>query len=708
MALKIDPTNLLSVEQYLTVASPDLIQVRAEHTAVVQASLDLKKKIHDTTEAHKNALLLKQSEQEKELVALSASETEFSAKERELLIKTTILECQDKKFYKIMNAAEEHHDYKYHDGWNILQVPFDSNPRNSCCKGGFYVTTLQFLMKFLGYGVTVREVSLPFGHPAFQMIKDSDGDKWRCNILYLDPKKKYPLQEVATFEMLAERGCDFKNRKILSWALQKELTYPIMIYLIENDLLNESEVMDIWIGYSISFEMQIFETLSSKKSVLQKIPKQAIMTLTDQLFPDHMTQFNLILTKCDGLVTPRDIFEHFIENNFYNKLLALLETKIFYNLTPEDITKLKKVVNVLNDDNTIVNYLRLMTSMGLFIFDNEFCCKQFFRNIFDQKYQPYLDFIIANSDQVSIRIIQKMCHRCIGQNKTATLREFLKKPLISINYVQLLIKCMKYGNTLGYSLNEFIEKIPTSEIDYEKLFVTGVIHRKQSMIGLLRCVSPTAEVAFQILKNSLLKIAHMQGITELTRYLLQEKADISIYRQITLQQINECSDKDVAKIMLSPFVGIGTINLVQICTQLTTKRDHTILFSAEIRALLKLFSDPEYHNEFVRVAQWTVLYNDLNALEMIVTTLNIDLHADGEKLLELAISNNNQRIVEFLIERGCNPNHPNIQTVTRQVNNKQLIATLKAAHAKLVAAHQKLLQEKLAQESLESQQTKSS
>ena len=87
-------------------------------------------------------------------------------------------------YLKITNAKENHHGLQYHDGLVEDIVPFDE--KGSCCSGGIYFTTPEYICKYLNFGVNVREVTVP---DDAQMVKDPDEDKWRASAVILGPKK---------------------------------------------------------------------------------------------------------------------------------------------------------------------------------------------------------------------------------------------------------------------------------------------------------------------------------------------------------------------------------------------------------------------------------------------------------------------------------------------------------------------------------------
>src|ERR1700733_6675589 len=98
---------------------------------------------------------------------------------------------ETKLYWKITNENENHHGYQYKDGLNVLIEEFE--PEGSCVPGGFYFTETKDILKFLVYGVYLREVILPLDDPNFKMVKDPSGDKYRSNMIILG--KKYNLSD---------------------------------------------------------------------------------------------------------------------------------------------------------------------------------------------------------------------------------------------------------------------------------------------------------------------------------------------------------------------------------------------------------------------------------------------------------------------------------------------------------------------------------
>lgn len=82
----------------------------------------------------------------------------------------------------------------------------------SCCSGGFYITTVEYITRFLDHGCFVREVTLP---PDTNIVKDADGDKWRVAKMI----QIYNLSDVKTFELLISLDIYECSTDIFRWAI---------------------------------------------------------------------------------------------------------------------------------------------------------------------------------------------------------------------------------------------------------------------------------------------------------------------------------------------------------------------------------------------------------------------------------------------------------------------------------------------------------
>src|SRR5271154_4844924 len=127
------------------------------------------------------------------------------------------------QYFKIINESGKHHDHQYTDGLNVLAGKFNDNPNDSCCAGGFYFTTREYINKYYSYGCKLVEIFLPTDDPEFKMVKDPLGDKWRANKIILSTI--YSLNDLNTFTkfglniydysmILASKNCHIN---VLQW-----------------------------------------------------------------------------------------------------------------------------------------------------------------------------------------------------------------------------------------------------------------------------------------------------------------------------------------------------------------------------------------------------------------------------------------------------------------------------------------------------------
>jgi hypothetical protein len=136
-------------------------------------------------------------------------------------------------YLKITNKEENHNSLQYHDGLNIDPIPFARE--GSCCPGGIYFTTPEYICNFLHIGIYVREVTIP---EDAEMVQDPQGDKWRSSKVILGPRKH--LEEVETWKWLVENGLDIlKNENTIKYAFSNNYHlftgyFEIVKYLIES------------------------------------------------------------------------------------------------------------------------------------------------------------------------------------------------------------------------------------------------------------------------------------------------------------------------------------------------------------------------------------------------------------------------------------------------------------------------------------------
>lgn len=105
-------------------------------------------------------------------------------------------------YYKITNKDENHNGFQYKDGLNVLLEPFNDDLTDTCCPGGFYFTSAEYILKFLSYGIYLREVTLPTNDKNFKMV--ADDEKYRSNMIILG--KRYDLSDTNIIKYLVTMG----------------------------------------------------------------------------------------------------------------------------------------------------------------------------------------------------------------------------------------------------------------------------------------------------------------------------------------------------------------------------------------------------------------------------------------------------------------------------------------------------------------------
>jgi hypothetical protein len=131
-------------------------------------------------------------------------------------------------YLKITNQEENHNDLQYHTGLVEDIIPFQRE--GSCVAGGIYYTTQEYICGFLGYGIWLREVTIP---EDAEYVKDPGGDKWRANKVILGERKD--LRKVETWRWLVEEcNADIHvlNENALRWASNNG-RLEVVKYLVE-------------------------------------------------------------------------------------------------------------------------------------------------------------------------------------------------------------------------------------------------------------------------------------------------------------------------------------------------------------------------------------------------------------------------------------------------------------------------------------------
>jgi hypothetical protein len=112
---------------------------------------------------------------------------------------------KEKVYYKITNEEEKHFGYQYKTGLNVLDKPFNSDPNSICCAGGLYFAKLRNILRFVNHGTNLRVITLPTEDPNFQMVRETNGQKLRANMIILGEKRELNID---TIQKLIDDGAD--------------------------------------------------------------------------------------------------------------------------------------------------------------------------------------------------------------------------------------------------------------------------------------------------------------------------------------------------------------------------------------------------------------------------------------------------------------------------------------------------------------------
>ena len=168
-------------------------------------------------------------------------------------------------YFKILNQSRKHYNHQYIDGLNVLSGELNENPNHTCCKGGFYFTTLEHIHEFYDYGCDLVEIFLPTNDPEFKMVKDPEGNKWRSNKVILG--NKYHLNDLATFERfnlsVAQYSMDLASKNnyinILNWWKASGLKLNYESYAMNEASANgHVEALQWWLNSNLELKYTEF------------------------------------------------------------------------------------------------------------------------------------------------------------------------------------------------------------------------------------------------------------------------------------------------------------------------------------------------------------------------------------------------------------------------------------------------------------------
>lgn len=93
-----------------------------------------------------------------------------------------------KTYLKVTNKEECHHNLQYREGLIVDPIPFNSNPKECCCKGGIYFTTPEYIHRFFWIGSWIRKITVP---EDAKVVMDIFKDKFRADKVILGERYNF-------------------------------------------------------------------------------------------------------------------------------------------------------------------------------------------------------------------------------------------------------------------------------------------------------------------------------------------------------------------------------------------------------------------------------------------------------------------------------------------------------------------------------------
>ena len=184
-----------------------------------------------------------------------------------------------KTYYKITNKKENHYGLQYNNGLVIDHQKFNTNPKNSCVKGGIYFTTKEYLHEFFKYGCWIRPIKIPSDA---RVVLDSTNNKYRADKLFFKPRKNFDFYFNKLFDKETFPREDYWNLAVYyskylnTWYDKKIFPEKDYWYLAEYC----SKYLNVWFNKEtfpkkdywclIEYCLEYFDVWFDKKILLKK------------------------------------------------------------------------------------------------------------------------------------------------------------------------------------------------------------------------------------------------------------------------------------------------------------------------------------------------------------------------------------------------------------------------------------------------------
>ena len=145
----------------------------------------------------------------------------------------------NKKFFKVLNAANFKNGYEYGTGINDVSnfIGLDEEPFKC------FFTDIEHIFAYIYYGPCFREINTeycPFIFEAGEKISDDYIPGWYSDIIYLGDLKLWTVDNI---KWLIENGADIsvENYQIVQWALMYNFQ---VFYFLQEYICSKSE--ELW------------------------------------------------------------------------------------------------------------------------------------------------------------------------------------------------------------------------------------------------------------------------------------------------------------------------------------------------------------------------------------------------------------------------------------------------------------------------------